>query len=125
RLTGIFELLDCGAYGVAQDPGRGTGPVARSADGSLEACERHPRSAGTAEEGSEGWKRFDRADPQQPARVRVDREGVRHAHGGPEVRAREGGTLSEHLPDQPVEDGGRTLRPPAHRADWPLQQINP
>ena len=28
-------------------------------------------------------------------------------------RAGEGGALPEHVPHQPVEDGGRALRPPA------------
>ena len=57
--------------------------------------------------------RPDRGDPQQPARVRRDREGLRHADGGAEVRAGEGGAVPEPVPDQPVEDGRRPLRPPA------------
>ena len=28
------------------------------------------------------------------------------------------------MPDQPVEDGGRALRAPARRADWPLQPLS-
>ena len=31
-------------------------------------------------------------------------------------------TLPHHVQDQPVEDGGRAVRPAAHRADRPLQQ---
>jgi dihydroorotate dehydrogenase (NAD+) catalytic subunit len=64
RLTGIIELLDSGAHGVAQDPGPGTGSIARSAHGSVEARERHPGSAGTIEEGSEGRPRGHRTDPE-------------------------------------------------------------
>ena len=33
----------------------------------------------------------------------------------------EGGPVAESMPDQPVEDGGRPLRAPAHRAHWALQ----
>ena len=31
--------------------------------------------------------------------------------------------LPEPVPHQPVEDGGRSLRAPAHGADWPLQPL--
>ena len=62
-------------------------------------------------------------DPPRSARVRLDREGLRHADGGAEVRPREGGPAAQPVPDQPVEDGRRPLRPPAPRADWPLQPL--
>src|SRR5439155_4387922 len=109
---------------VAQDPGRGTDSFARPTHGGVEEGECHPCQTSEAEEGSQGWTRPDRADPQQPSRVRVDRESVRHADGGPEVRTGEGGTLPEHVPDQSVEDGGRPLRPAAVRADWPLPPVD-
>ena len=66
-------------------------------------------------------RRLDRADPARAARVRLDREGLRHADGGAEVRPREGCASAQPVPHQPVEDGRRALRPPASRADWPLQ----
>ena len=66
-------------------------------------------------------RRLDRADPPRAARVRLDREGLRHADGGAEVRPREGCAPAQPVPHQPVEDGRRPLRPPAARADWPLQ----
>ena len=66
----------------------------------------------------------DRADPARAARVRVDREGVRHAHGRAEVRPREGCPPVQPVPHQPVEDGRRPLRPPAARADCPLQPLD-
>ena len=65
----------------------------------------------------------DRGDPRRPARVRLDREGARHADGGAEVRPGEGGAVPEPVPDQPVEDGRRALRPAAHGADWALQPV--
>ena len=66
-------------------------------------------------------QRLDRADPRRAAGVRLDREGLRHADGGAEVRSREGGPPAQPVPHQPVEDGRRPLRPPAARADCPLQ----
>src|SRR5438874_1401029 len=101
------------AHGVAQDPGRGTDSFARPTDGSAEESERHPGASSPAEEGPQRRPRPDRTDPQQPSRVRLDRKGLRHVDGGAEVRAGQGGALSEHVPDQSVEDGGRALRPPA------------
>src|SRR6266508_4571807 len=41
RLTVAGRLLDSGAHGVAQDPGRGTDSFARSAHGGPETSERH------------------------------------------------------------------------------------
>ena len=41
-----------------------------------------------------------------------------------EVRTRQGGAAAEPVPNQPVEDGRRALRAPAHRADWPLQPLD-
>src|SRR5215204_3149361 len=90
RLTGAGRLLDSGAHGVAQDPGRGTDSLARSAHGSVEEGERHPCQTGKVEKGPEGRTSPDRADPQQPARVRLDCEGLRHVDGSAEVRASEG-----------------------------------
>ena len=55
------------------------------------------------------------------AGVRLDGQGVRHAHGGAEVRSGEGGTSPEPLPDQPVQDRRRPLRAAAHRARRALQ----
>ena len=55
-------------------------------------------------------------DPARSARVRLDREGLRHAHGRAQVRPRQGGPAAQPVPDQPVEDGGRPLRAPARRA---------
>ena len=66
---------------------------------------------------------LDRADPRRAARVRLDREGVRHADGRAEVRPREGSAPAQPVPHQPVEDGRRPLRPPAARADCPLQPV--
>ena len=57
------------------------------------------------------------------ARVRLDREGLRHAHGGAQVRSREGRPAAHPVPDQPVEDDRRSVRPSAARADWPLQPL--
>ena len=51
----------------------------------------------------------------------LDRQGLRHAHGGPEVRAREGGAAAQPVPDQPVEDHRRPVGSPADRAGRPLQ----
>src|SRR5207248_8256102 len=45
-----------------------------------------------------------------------------HPDGGAEVRAREGCALPQRVPDQPVEDRGRAVRPAARRAHRPLQQ---
>ena len=59
----------------------------------------------------------------RPARVRLDGEGLRHADGGAEVRPRQGGAAAQPVPDQPVEDRRRPVRPPAPRADWPLQPL--
>ena len=58
-----------------------------------------------------------------PAAVRRDREGRRHPHGRPEVRAREGGTVPEPVPDQPIQDRGRPLRAAAHGAGGPAAPL--
>ena len=114
-------MLVSRAHGVVEDAGAGPAAVARPTDGGSQAGERHPRPARPAEEGPEGRTGPDRGDPARSARVRLDREGVRHADGGAQVRAREGGPAPQPVPDQPVEDGRRSLRAPARRADWPLQ----
>ena len=53
---------------------------------------------------------------QRPAGVGADREGVRSAAGGAEVRPREGRPVPDDLPDLAVEDGRRAVRAPASRA---------
>src|SRR5439155_16456447 len=92
-------------------------------DGSAQAGERHPCAPGTAEEGPQVRLGTHRGDPQQSARVRLYREGVRHAHGRAEVRPGQGRPVPEPVPDQPVEDRRWPLRPAARGADWPLQPL--
>ena len=89
------RLLDSRAHGHARRPRPRL--QLRSLDQrmeALEAGERDPGPAGAAEEGPEGRARPDRVDPARAARVRRDREGVRHAHGRAEVRPRQGGAAS-------------------------------
>ena len=57
-----------------------------------------------------------------PPEYVVDGEGHRHPDGGTEVRARQGRALPQHVPDQPVENRRRAVRPAARRADRPLQR---
>ena len=115
------EVVRCRPHGAAPVAGSGSRPFAGPAHGGTQKGKRHSGQAGAAEEGSEVRARLDRADPPRPAGVRLDREGVRHADGGAEVRPREGGAPAQPVPDQPVEDGRRPVRPSAPRADWPLQ----
>ena len=92
-------------------------PHARSISGWRRSTgERHPGPPREAEEGSEGRDAFRSRCPSEPARVRLDGEGLRHAHGGTQVRSGEGGAAAQPVPDQPVEDGGRALRAAAGRA---------
>src|SRR6266566_1953826 len=99
--------------GGNEDSGEGARQVARPAHGSSQARKRHQGETRPAQKGFESGARSDRQDPQQPTRVRRDREGVRHADGRAQVRSGEGGAFPEPSPHQPVEDGGRPLRPPA------------
>ena len=99
--------------GGNEDSGAGARTISGPADGSSEEGERHPSQASATQEGPESGSRQDRKDPDQSARVRGDREGLRHVDGGPQVRTGEGGALPESGPDQPVEDGRRALGPPA------------
>ena len=116
RLHRAGGLLDSCAHGHVEDAGPGAAPIARSADGGAEAGKRHSRPAGPAQEGPEGRTRGDRVRPPRPARVRLDGEGLRHAHGGPQVRPRQGRSTAESVPHQPVEDRRRAVRAAAERA---------
>ena len=112
-LQGPSRVASIPRRGGNEDSGAGTGTISGPANGSPEEGERHPSQASAAQEGPEGGSRQDREDPDQSARVRGDREGLRHADGGPQVRASQGGAVPEPSPDQPVEDGRRALGPPA------------
>jgi dihydroorotate dehydrogenase (NAD+) catalytic subunit len=112
-LQGPSRVASIPRRGGNEDSGAGTSTISGPANGSLEEGERHPSQASAAQEGPEGGSRQDREDPDQSARVRGDREGLRHADGGPQVRASQGGAVPEPSPDQPVEDGRRALGPPA------------
>src|SRR4051794_19318050 len=116
-------MLDSRPYGGVENAGPGSSPLARPADGSPQAGQRHPRPARQAEEGPQGRHGPDRGRAHGPARVCRDREGLRHAHGSPEVRSREGGALPQPVPHQPVEDGRRPLRAAARRARRALPQV--
>ena len=112
-LQGSLRVTSISRRGGNEDSGAGARTISGPADGGSEEGERHPREAGAAEEGPENGSRQDRKDPDQSSRVRRDREGLRHADGGPQVRAGQGGAVPEPGPDQPVEDGRRALGPPA------------
>src|SRR4029078_8263099 len=103
------------------DPAYAASPFSRSTHGGPCQGEGHTRPPGAAEEGPEALKGPDRGDPRRPAEVRRHGEGVRHADGSAEVRAREGRPLPQPVPHQPVEDRRRVVRPPTRRADWALQ----
>ena len=60
---------------------------------------------------------------KEPARVRGDREGLRHAPGGSEVRAGEGEQGPAAVPDLAEQDHRRPLRAPAHRARRPAPPV--
>ena len=112
-LQGPLRVTSITRRGGNEDSGPGPRTIPRPTDGSSEEGERHPREAGATEEGPQNGSRQDRKDPDQSPRVRGDREGLRHADGGPQVRAGEGGAVPEPGPDQPVEDGRRAFGPPA------------
>src|SRR4029077_7488356 len=71
---------------LSEDLARGPGKVPRPEDGGTEASERHPPPPGQTEEGPEGEPREHPRDPARSARVRDDREGLRHAARGSQVR---------------------------------------
>ena len=77
----------------------------------------------TAEEGPEAGTSPDRRSAGPPSRVCSDGEGIRHAHGGTEVRSREGSALSEPVSHRSVEDRRRSLRSAAGRADRPFRSL--
>src|SRR6201995_3961004 len=100
----------------SEDLARGPGKVPRPEDGGAQASERHSHRAGQIEEGSEGESREHPRDPAGPARVRDDREGLRHVARGSEVRPCEDEPDPEPVPDLTVEDDRRPQRASAHRA---------
>src|SRR5215210_5195089 len=106
-----------------ENPGPGARAVAGPADGRAAAGERDSRSARSAEERPEKRQGPDRGHPPLPARLRRDGEGLRHAHGRSQVRARKGCALFEPVPDQPVEDRRRPLRSSARRARRPAPPL--
>jgi dihydroorotate dehydrogenase (NAD+) catalytic subunit len=112
-LQGPLRVTSISRRGGNEDSGAGARAIPRPTDGSSEEGERHSRQAGAAEEGPENGSRQDRKDSDESPRVRRDREGLRHADGGPQVRAGQGGAVPEPGQDQPVEDGRRALGPPA------------
>jgi dihydroorotate dehydrogenase (NAD+) catalytic subunit len=112
-LQGTLRVTSISRRGGNEDSSAGARAIPRPTDGGAEEGERHPRQAGATEEGPENGSRQDRKDPDQSPRVRRDREGLRHADGGPQVRAGQGGAIPEPGQDQPVEDGRRALGPPA------------
>ncbi len=75
----------------------------------------------TARARPEGRAGEHRGDPARSAGVGLDGEGLRHAHGGPEVRPRKGRAAAEPVSDEPVEDRRWSLRAPARRARRSLQ----
>ena len=121
RLHAAYRLVGCCAHGAPQTQVQA--PV-RSLDQRMEALKRandiRVKRAQLKKDLKSGVG-LDRGDPRRAARVRLDREGVRHADGGAEVRPREGGAPAQPVPHQSVEDGRRPVRPTAARADWPLQ----
>ena len=112
-LQGRSRVASIPRRGGNEDSGAGARTISRPTDGSSEEGERHPSQASAAQEGPETGSRQDRKDPDQSARVRSDREGLRHADGGSEVWTGQGRALSEPSPHQPVEDGRRPVGPPA------------
>src|SRR5215211_394068 len=101
-----------------QDSSGGAGPraVAYAADGRAEARQRDPHSQGAPEAGSEGRKSPDPRPAAGSSRIPTDREGLRPAPGGPEVRARQGEQDPDPLPDLAQQDDRRALRTAAQRA---------
>ena len=103
----------------SQDLRRRPREVTGSEDGRAQTRQRHPHRPGQAEEGPEsGQGEHPHAAPR-PARVRADRQGLRHAARGPQVRPGEDEPDPQPVPDLAVEDDRRPLRAAARRAASP------
>ncbi len=87
--------------------------VAQSADGRARARQSDPHPARPAQARPEVRSPLDPLAAAGAARVRRDREGLRHAARRPQVRAREGQQDPRPLPDLAEQDDRRPLRAPA------------
>src|SRR5262245_37905164 len=94
---------------VRKDLPRGPGKVPRPEDGGAQTSQRHPYVAGKTEEGPEGRALQYPHRPARSARVRYDRQGLRHAPRGSQVRTREDQSDPEPVQDLAVEDDRRPL----------------
>src|SRR5262249_38053318 len=96
-----------------------TGP----ADGSSEKGERHPIQAGPAQARPEGQQAKEPDPAEEPTRLRPDRQGDRHADGGPEVRPRQDEPDPQPVQDLALEDDRRPVRAPARGTRRAAAQI--
>ena len=85
------------------------GALPRPADGRAPARERDPHPARAAQARSQGRPAADPRAAARAARVSRDREGLRHAAGGPQVRPREGEQDPHAVPDLAEQDDRRPV----------------
>src|SRR4051794_15163201 len=86
----VVSPTDAAGHQFAYQALGGTRAIAPSAHGCPAARQRDSHASRSAEEGPEGGPGVDPHAAEGAARVRGDREGLRHAHGRSEVRAGEG-----------------------------------
>src|SRR3954453_6435732 len=98
--------------------GTSTRAVAHPEDGRAQARQRHPHPPGELEARSEGGPGQHPRPAPRSARVSGDREGLRPAARGAEVRARQGQPDPDAVPDLPQQDSRRPLGAPAGRTGF-------